>query len=194
MYDIPVSVQVGDKQYNIRNKGDFRMVLDCFVALDDEQLTEQERVLACVIIFYEDMHSVEDTNKFSDYNTAVTEMFKFFNCGQEESPGASTNYKLIDWQTDSQLISSAINQVAGKEIRAEKYIHWWTFMGYYLAVGESALSTVVNIRSKIVKGKKLEKYEQEFRKNNPQYFSWKSKTVSQREQDDLARSLWNSGK
>lgn len=194
MYDIPVSVQVGDKQYNIRNKGDFRMVLDCFVALDDEQLTEQERILACVIIFYEDMHSVEDTNKFSDYNTAVTEMFKFFNCGQEESPGASTNYKLIDWQTDSQLISSAINQVAGKEIRAEKYIHWWTFMGYYLAVGESALSTVVNIRSKIVKGKKLEKYEQEFRKNNPQYFSWKSKTVSQREQDDLARSLWNSGK
>jgi len=194
MYDIPVSVQVGDTQYNIRNKGDFRMVLDCFAALDDEQLTAQERILACVIIFYEDMHSIEDTNKFSDYQTAVAEMFKFFNCGQEESPGASTNYKLIDWQTDSQLISSAINNVAGKEIRAEKYVHWWTFMGYYLAVGESALSTVVNIRNKIVKGKKLEKYEQEFRKNNPQLFRWKSKTVEQREQDDLARSLWNSGK
>lgn len=194
MYDIPVSVQVGDTQYNIRNKGDFRMVLDCFAALDDEQLTAQERILACVIIFYEDMHSIEDTNKFSDYQTAVAEMFKFFNCGQEESPGASTNYKLIDWQTDSQLISSAINNIAGKEIRAEKYIHWWTFMGYYLAVGESALSTVVNIRNKIVKGKKLEKYEQEFRKNNPQLFRWKSKTVEQREQDDLARSLWNSGK
>lgn len=194
MYDIPVSVQVGDKQYNIRNKGDFRMVLDCFAALDDEQLTEQERILASVVIFYEDMHSVEDTNKFSDYNTAVTEMFKFFNCGQEESPGASTNYKLIDWQSDSQLVSSAINNVAGKEIRAEKYVHWWTFMGYYLAVGESALSTVVGIRSKIVKGKKLEKYEQEFRKNNPQYFRWNSKTVEQRAQDELARSLWNSGK
>lgn len=194
MYDIPVSVQVGDTQYNIRNKGDFRMVLDCFAALDDEQLTAQERILACVIIFYEDMHSIEDTNKFSDYQTAVAEMFKFFNCGQEESPGASTNYKLIDWQTDSQLISSAINNVAGKEIRAEKYVHWWTFMGYYLAVGESALSTVVNIRNKIVKGTKLEKYEQEFRKNNPQLFRWKSKTVEQREQDDLARSLWNSGK
>ena len=194
MYDIPVKVQVGDKWYNIRNKGDFRMVLDCFAALDDVQLTEQERILASVIIFYEDMHSVEDTNKFSDYNTAVTEMFKFFNCGQEESPGASTNYKLIDWQTDSQLVSSAINNVAGKEIRAEKYVHWWTFMGYYLAVGESALSTVVGIRSKIVKGKKLEKYEQEFRKNNPQYFRWNSKTVEQRAQDELARSLWNSGK
>lgn len=194
MYDIPVSIQIGEDTYNIRNKGDFRMVLDCFAALDDEQLTEQERILASVIIFYEDMHSVEDTNKFSDYNTAVTEMFKFFNCGQEESPGASTNYKLIDWQSDSQLVSSAINNVAGKEIRAEKYIHWWTFMGYYLAVGESALATVVNIRSKIVKGKKLEKYEQEFKKNNPQYFRWNSKTLAQREQDELARSLWNSGK
>lgn len=194
MYEIPVSVQIGEERYNIRNKGDFRMVLDCFAALDDEQLTEQERILASVIIFYEDMNCVEDTNKFSDYNTAVTEMFKFFNCGQEESPGASTNYKLIDWQSDSQLVSSAINNVAGKEIRAEAYVHWWTFMGYYLAVGESALSTVVNIRSKIVKGKKLEKYEQEFRKNNPQYFKWNSKTIGQREQDELARSLWNSGK
>lgn len=194
MYEIPVKLQIGDTWYNIRNKGDFRMVLDCFSALDDEQLTSQERILASVMIFYEDMHTIEDTNKFSDYNTAVAEMFKFFNCGQEESPGASTNYKLIDWQSDSQLVSSAINNIVGKEIRAEQYVHWWTFMGYYLSIGESALSTVVNIRSKIVKGKKLEKYEQEFRRSNPQYFHWKSKTVEQRAEEDFARSLWNSGK
>lgn len=66
-------------------------------------------------------------------------------------------------------------------------------MGYFNAVGESALSTVVSIRSKIAKGKKLEKYEQEFRKENPQYFTWDMRTLKQKEEDELLNQLWNKG-
>ena len=192
MYEIPVSVTIEGKEFKIRNQGDFRVILDCFAALDDVQLTPKERMIACIMIFYEDINSLEDFDKFPSVEVAETEMFKFFNCGQEESPGASSNYKLIDWRSDSQLISSAINNVAHKEIRAEKYIHWWTFMGYYLAVGECALATVVSIRSKIAKGKKLEKYEQAFRRDNPQYFNWDSKTLQQREDEELLKQLWNN--
>lgn len=194
MYDIPQSIVLDGKSYGIRNRGDYRMVLDCFSALEDVDLTPEERTLACLMIFYEDINDIEDLDKFPSIQKATEEMFKFFNCGQEESPGAHTNYKLVDWQRDSQLISSAINVVAGKEIRLEPYVHWWTFMGYYLGIGESALATVLNIRSKIAKGKKLEKYEQEFKRNNPQYFAWNAKTVEQREADELAKQLWNSGK
>ena len=121
-------------------------------------------------------------------------MFKFFNCGENESPGAKVNHKLIDWQKDSNLISSAINKVAGKEIRLEPYVHWWTFMGYYLAIGDSPLSSIVGIRNKIAKGKKLDKNELQFRQNNPQYFSLDTRTVDQQEADILAKELWNSGK
>jgi hypothetical protein len=64
-------------------------------------------------------------------------------------------------------------------------------MGYFSAIGESPLSTVVGIRSKIAKGKKLEKYEQEFRHDNPQYFVWDSRTLQQREEDALLNELWN---
>ena len=52
----------------------------------------------------------------------------------------------------------------------------------------------VGIRNKIVKGKPLDKAEKEFRRSNPEYFTWNAKTVEQKEADDLARSLWNSGK
>ena len=116
---------------------------------------------------------------------------EFFNAGQKDN-GRSLGYKVIDWEQDAPMICSAVNKVAGKEIRAEEYIHWWTFMGYYMAIGESALSTVVGIRHKILKGKKLEKYEQEFKRENSQYFVWNSKTTEEVELDKLARELWDS--
>ena len=65
-------------------------------------------------------------------------------------------------------------------------------MGYYMGVGECALSTIVSIRTKKAKGKKLEKYESQFVRENPQYF-WNMQTAEQRELDAEIRRLWNSG-
>ena len=192
MYELPTTVIINDTIYAIRNRGDYRMVLDCFQVLNDVELSEDERILACLIIFYEDFNDVESVLSVGADTIAdlLDNAFSFFNCGQKNAP-AETNYKTIDWEQDAQLISSAVNNVAGREIRAESYLHWWTFMGYFNAVGESALSTVVCIRSKIAKGKKLEKYEQEFRKDNPQYFNWDMRTLKQKEEDELLNQLWN---
>ncbi len=35
-----------------------------------------------------------------------------------------------------------------RDIRSIKYMHWWTFFGLYLEIGESLFSTVVSIRDK----------------------------------------------
>jgi hypothetical protein len=167
------------------------MVLDCFLALQDIELSKDERILTSLIIFYEELNCIEDiTEVFVDYiQELVSEMYNFFNCN-ENNVGAKTSHQLIDWEGDSQLIVSAINKVAGKEIRLEPYIHWWTFMAYYVAIGECALSNIVEIRDKITRGKKLEKYEKEFRRNNPQYFNWRSK-LEQQESNDIISELWN---
>lgn len=191
MYDLPTSIYIEDTEYKIRNAGDFRVVLDCFSALGDIELGEDYRILASLIIFYEDF--TEDSIFDIDEDTLLLltrEMFKFFNCGQEE-PETAPGPKLIDWDKDVQIIMSGINNVAGKEVRLEPYVHWWTFMGYYMAIGESVLSTVVSIRNKIVKGKKLEKWEEEFRRDNPKFFNWNSKSVEEQELDALVHELWN---
>lgn len=193
MYEIPTSILIGEQSYHIRNDGDFRMVLDCFAALEDIELSREERIIVCLLIFY-DLDDEETIEQFDDIETAVKEMFRFMNGGSDSTVGAVSNHKLIDWEQDSQLVCSAVNKVAGKEIRAEKYIHWWTFLAYYMAVGEGPLATVVSIRDKIVKGKKLEKYENEFRRDNPQYFMWNSKSVEDREEEAYIMSLWNADK
>ncbi|MBR3644998.1 MAG: hypothetical protein IKN54_01135 [Lachnospiraceae bacterium] len=192
MYDIPTSIQVDGEEYTIRNRGDYRVILDCFAALEDSELNEQERLWACLIIFLEDCNDIEDVAQLDNIPEIVNQMYLFFNCGTESGVGKKVNHKLIDWDKDSQLICSAVNKVANKEIRLEPYIHWWTFMGYYTAIGESPLSTIISIRDKMLSGKKLEKYEKEFRRDNPQFFVWNSSTVAQTEADKLAKELWNS--
>lgn len=195
MYTLVTSIEVEGKQFHIRENGDFRMILDCFSALQDEKLSEDYRVLACLLIFYNEFNDFNDLFDL-DENVAIelmNHMFEFFNCGQPDSPGAKTETPLIDWDKDSTMICSAINKVAGTEIRALEYLHWWTFVGYYMAIGQSVMATVVGIRDKITRHKKLEKWEQEFKKQNPNYFVWKNSSVRDREAEDLVRILWNKG-
>lgn len=192
MYELPTTVSINEEIYTIRNKGDYRMVLDCFQVLNDTELSETERVIACIIIFYEDFDDVDKVVSIGEekIRSLIDGAFLFFNCGNDNS-AAEVNYKTIDWKSDAQLISSAVNKVAGKEIRAEQYLHWWTFMGYFNAIGESALATVVGIRTKIAKGEKLEKYENKFKSENPQYFVWDMRTLKQKEEDKLLNEIWN---
>lgn len=192
MYSLPTQITIADKNYAIRNNGDYRMVLDCFLALNDEEIEESYRVLICLVIFYDCVNDIEELDDIFGDNIkiAIEEMFKFFNCGDSATQGAKVQHNVVDWEADSQLIVSAINNVARTEIRALEYLHWWTFMGYYMAVGESAFSTVVSIRTKIAKGKKLEDYEKDFKKDNPQYFKRKQSKEEQ-ELTDYINNLWN---
>jgi hypothetical protein len=57
--------------------------------------------------------------------------------------------------------------VLGYECRSVEYLHWWTFMGAYMEIGgDCAFSQIVSLRSKLAKGKKLEKYEREWLRQN----------------------------
>lgn len=193
MFELPTSIIIDGIEHPIRNKGDFRMVLDCFKALQDEELSQYERVLTSLVIFYDGISSFEDlSDTFIDLQEPTIQMYKFFNCGEEDSLGVKSNYNLVDWDKDSQIICASVNKVAGKEIRAESYIHWWTFMGYYLGIEEGVFSTVINIRHKMMKGKQLEKYESDFKRDNPNYFTWDSMTAEQKELDAYIREMWES--
>jgi hypothetical protein len=196
MFELPTSVFIDGTEYPIRNKGDFRMVLDCFVALDDSELDSDYRVLTSLLIFYDGMQNEEDVWRIfgkEHIEEAIKKMFEFFNCNQPNAAGAVTKHKLVNWETDAQLIAGAVNKVANKEVRAESYLHWWTFMGYYLNIGDSAFSTIVGIRNKVKTGKKLEKHEQEFKRDNPQYFVWDSQTTEDIQMNDYLRELWENG-
>lgn len=193
MYRLPTKVIVDDLEFNIRERGDFRMVLDCFKALQDEELSEDYRVLASLLIFYNELNDPYDLQEYEpQLNDLVKEMYRFINGGEESSPGAERDVSLVDWEQDSQIVCAAINNVANKEIRSLEYLHWWTFLGYYMSIGQSVLSTVVSIRDKIAHHKKLEDWEKEFKTKNPKYFVWRQ-TAQEQDLNNLVRDIWNKG-
>ena len=191
MYDLPTTVPVLGTVYNIRNKADYRVVLDIIATCEDSELTVEEQFIISLIIFYEGLDTIDDV--LDTFNTpdliteAVQAMMDFIGC-YDDDVGYRTQHKVVDWIQDEQLIVSAVNKVAQTEIRALPYLHWWTFISYYMAIGECTLSTIVGIRDKISRGKKLDDFEREFKRDNPQYFRWKSE---QSQSDMLLKEIWN---
>ena len=100
-----------------------------------------------------------------DIPQAIEEAVKFIDMDSENPQKDSP--VLMDWEQDARIIIPAINNVAGFEIREKEYLHWWTFLSYYMGIGECTFSHIVGIRSKKIKGEKLMDWEQKFIKENP---------------------------
>lgn len=158
-YGLPTSVEVNGVTYKIRS--DYRAVLDICTALTDPELNNDEKVITVLDIFYEDFDSIP----IEDYQEAIDRCFRFINCDTDEPQRKAP--KLVDWEQDFQYIVAPINRVVGKEIRAVEYMHWWSFISAYYEIGADCLfAQIVQIRDKRARGKKLEKYEQEWLRNN----------------------------
>ena len=151
-WELPREAVIGGNTYHIHS--DYRDILDIFSRLQDETLPEFIRWKVALALFYEEQIPEEDFSEAARY------FCRFINCGQEETehPGPP----LIDWEADAQVIVSDVNKAAGKEIRELPYLHWWTFLGYFRAIGEGPFATLVAIRDKRRRGAKLLPHEQEF--------------------------------
>lgn len=179
IYDLPTSVEIAGEQFKIRS--DYRCILDIICALNDPELTKQDKIYISLAIFYEEMPPVESME------TAIKECFKFIDGGSESEKSGAKKPKVMDWEQDFQYICAAINQKINSEIRSISYLHWWTFLGYYMDIGDCTFSQIVSIRRKRLKGKKLEKYEEEFYRENADMINLKNRYTP--DEDDFINSL-----
>ena len=175
LWQLPTSTVLAGKTYPIH--ADFRDILEIFSYLDDPDLAEFVRWRIGVGLFYEGEVPEEVLSEAIEY------LIEFISCGQpEQKPGP----KLLDWETDAMTIISDVNKVAGQEIRSLPFVHWWTFMAWFHGIGEGQLSTLVGIREKLHRGKKLEKWEQEFYRNNKKMVDL-ARRYTEEEQEEIDR-------
>lgn len=158
--ELPESLEIGGKPYKIN--ADFRVILNIFQAFDDPELTEREKCFVCVKNLYQDFESIPE----NDLQTAINQAYWFVGGGNMPEKNNVQKAKIIDWEQDESLYFPAINKVAGFETRSVKFLHWWTFLGYFNEIGEGLFSQVLHIRDKKSRGKNLEKWENEFLCNN----------------------------
>lgn len=155
-WSLPTAVTLGDRAYGIR--ADFRDILKIIAVLEDPELPERIRWLVAVELFYRE--PIPD----GLYPRAAGALADFIRCGQTEAHRPAV--KLLDWAQDAPLIVADVNRVAGQEIRALPFVHWWTFTAWFHGIGQGQLSTVVAIRDKLRRGRKLEDWEKDFYREN----------------------------
>lgn len=179
-WELPETAEIGGTVYQLNT--DFRDLLEIMGYLDDPDKPEYLRWRIALALFYEGDIPPEYQQEAMEY------LAKFISCGETDAkPGP----KLLDWEQDALAIVADVNKVAGTEIRALPYLHWWTFLSYFRAIGEGQLSTVVSIRDKLRRGKKLEQWEKDFYRENKSRVDLKKKYSAEElaEQERLKQLL-----
>lgn len=188
---LPATLTVGETVYPIRS--DYRNVLQTFEAFNDPELETGEKWIVAIYLLFADFACADDVeqavqNGF-DVDEAVKQILWFISAGKEDKKEGKTP-PVYDWVQDEQMIFSAVNNVAKREVREAEYMHWWTFLAYFNEVGEGTFSYIVSIRNKLNKGKKLEKHEREFLNHNKEVVKLeKPKTKKELEQEAEYKSL-----
>ena len=180
---LPTSAVIGGVEYKLH--ADFRDVLNIISHLQNQEDTPQERIYIALALFYEGF----DAMPRSDHQEAADYLMQFINCGEPEAD-TGPHPKRIDWEQDAGHIVSGVNKVAGAEIRSLPFLHWWTFIAFFSAVGEGTLATVVSIRDKRRKGKKLDDWERDFYQENRDMVDFRHKyTAEELEERERLRKL-----
>ena len=180
--ELPTALEVAGKKYRIDS--DFRNILTILTAFNDDELKPEEKGYVCLARLYNEFGKIPQSDIPEAYRKAVG--FINFMAGSDDGK----KRKYIDWEKDEQLIFPAINATAGMEVRLVPYMHWWTFIGYFQNVNpESLFGTVLTIRQKRGKGKKLEKWEKEFERNNRELCALPAEHVSY---EDKVKDLFDS--
>lgn len=174
-YELPISVEICGKEYDIREKCEHRIILAVIEALTDKKENQNFNLHCAMRIFFENCDDLPDPlYAFSEEEKAVcTEcanvINEIINCGKKNSGGTEdeNEKKIMDWKHDYPIIAPPVSRVLGYSVRDKNnYTHWYDYIGAMKEVGDCYWTNILNIRSKLNKGKKLENHEIEFYKNN----------------------------
>lgn len=155
LWTLPTCLRVGERDIPIN--WEYRQVLGILAVLGDESKPLWQRWFAAVDAFY------AEPIPNALLRPAMAALAEFVTMGRPAAPGP----KLFDWQADAAEILSDLNRVAGRELRKET-MHWWTFLGFFHAIGEGRFAELVALRQKLTRGEKLTDGEREFCRLHPE--------------------------
>lgn len=152
LWQLPREAVLGGVRYPIRWRWQDAMAV---LRILDGEGEPWQRWFRAIDRFYEGRVPTEQLG------AAARFLSDFLTAGQPARPGP----KLLDWDADAMELISDINRVAGLEVRNTD-AHWWTFLGWFHAIGEGQLSALVTVRRKLLRGERLTESEQLFYRQN----------------------------
>lgn len=156
---------------------DFQIGIQMFQALNDEELTEQERMLEAISLLFPDKDEEGNKLPYPDFNTAVEGVQWFLSRWyQDNTPEEKDKTKVTDYDIDQWRIYSAFRSQYNINLNTDS-LHFWEFMGLLSTLEECAYTRVIGIRQRKFEGKMGAKERAALRKAKEIY------TLEQPEED-----------
>ena len=139
----PCKVKIDGKDYMLNT--DFRVGIKIMLAMQDDELTLQEKMIIMLRLLYKEIPS--NIEKAVEYAVA------FLNCNEQGKEKEESSIVLFSWEKDAKYIYSAINQAHGIDLETET-IHWWKFKYMFLDLKPDCFfNRLVGVRDRKAKGK-----------------------------------------
>ncbi len=179
----PQKAVIDGVEYKIRNDGDWYDVYRVICALNDTELSEQDRWYAALCIFYPDIDNMPDMDAAAKYLSWFVDRGETEN---EDIPASTKNKDgvSISFFQDMDLLIDSLNAAKDRDIRLS-YEHWWTFVGDVLSHEPTGLyKQVLECRYKVEHGLKLDEYDRKFLMDNRNRVVLKNKSDEWLDGDD----------
>lgn len=131
---------------------DFDIGIQIMQALENEELTQQERIGSALSLLY--ITEDEDKNPLPipDINTAIEGLKWFLTDWYHDGENKKDKTKVTDWDIDQWRIYAGFKQHYGINLQTDS-LHFWEFMGLLTTFPECAYTRVIDIRSRKINPK-----------------------------------------
>lgn len=154
---LPKKIRVNNIVYDINY--DYRTIIRTLLAFEDDELTQEEKVLIMLKNIYKKDIPGEDIEE------AITKAIKFIDCGQEYKETSSNSPRIYSFQKDAGYIFSGINLTHHIDIDEKSDLHWWKFVSFFMDMSPDCMfGELVYYRKRKQEGKLTDEEKKKYQK------------------------------
>lgn len=153
---LPTKIKVKEHIYDINY--DYRTIIRVLLALEDQDLTKEEKMLIMVKNIYK-----EDI-KDEDFEEACLKAIKFIDCGKEYQE-KKEKPRIYSFKKDANYIFTGINATHHTDVEENPNLHWWKFMSFFMDMSpECFFGELVYYRTRKMEGKLTKEEKKQYEK------------------------------
>lgn len=154
---LPTKIRINDKIYDINY--DFRTVINILIALEDDELTDNEKAYIMVKKLYK-----EDIPE-EEFYLACEKAVQFIDCNGSFNSKSSSSQRIYSYKQDGGYIFSGINSTHHIDLEKETNLHWWKFMNLFMDMSPDCMfGEITYYRTRKNEGKLTKEEKEQYKK------------------------------
>ena len=178
--------RVGKIEFNT----DFRISILFELLMQDDTVSEQNKMMQAIRLYYPRLEQITDSNK------AIEDVIWFYRCGKElansnkKEKNAKQGKQIYSYEFDDDYIFSSFMQQYKLDLQDIKYLHWWKFKAMFDGLNENTkMAEIMGYRAMDI-SKIKDKEEKKRYKNLQEIYALPDMRTAEQKEADFGRAFW----